>query len=99
MLCFYLRIFERHTLRMWVIGTMVVCGIWFIAHVLTNVFICTPVAAQWRMELLMSGEGTCGEQIPLFQSMIISNMLTDLIIMALPISASIISNPEYKEVS
>lgn len=34
----------------------------------------------------MSGEGTCGDQIPIFQSMIISNMLTDLIIMILPMS-------------
>uniref|UniRef100_A0A8H7KFP1 Rhodopsin domain-containing protein n=1 Tax=Bionectria ochroleuca TaxID=29856 RepID=A0A8H7KFP1_BIOOC len=84
MLCFYLRIFETQAPRRLVFGTMILCMCWFVSHFLANVFICKPVPAQWKMELVMSGEGTCGDQIPIFQSMIISNMLTDLIIMILP---------------
>lgn len=86
MLCFYLRIFETQAPRRLVFGTMILCMCWFVSHFLANVFICKPVPAQWKMELVMSGEGTCGDQIPIFQSMIISNMLTDLIIMILPMS-------------
>lgn len=86
MLTFYLRVFETHKLRIWALSTIGVCVAWFIAHLLANIFICSPVEAQWKMELLISGEGVCQEQVPLFQSMIITNMLIDLIIMALPLS-------------
>jgi hypothetical protein len=86
MLAFYLRVFQKQSLRVYVFVTMGLCVLWFISHFLANVFICSPVEAQWKIELIMSGQGTCGNQIPIFQSMIITNMLTDMIIMILPIS-------------
>ncbi|KAH7323231.1 hypothetical protein B0I35DRAFT_500090 [Stachybotrys elegans] len=85
MLAFYLRIFERHSLKLWVFVTMGFCVVWAVGHFLGNVFICKPVQAQWNLNLIMTGRGTCGDQIPIFQSMIISNMLMDLIIMTLPL--------------
>ncbi len=57
---------------------------WGLAHFLAVVFICSPVESQWDLNLT----GKCGDQIKLFQSLIITNIVTDLVIMFLPIYSS-----------
>lgn len=51
---------------------------WVIAYLASCIFNCKPVSAQWN------GGGTCAEYIPMIQSLIATNAIGDLIIMALP---------------
>lgn len=64
--------------------TIVFCIVWGVAHFLANVFICSPVKAQYDLEAAASG--ACGDQIRLAQSLIITNIVGDLFIMVLPMS-------------
>jgi hypothetical protein len=59
-----------------------VVATWAVAHALAVIFICTPVSFQWDLTII---GGKCGDQIKLFQSIITSNIITDVMIMLLPI--------------
>lgn len=82
MLFFYRRIFEQATMLFWVNCTIVFSVVWGVAHFLGNVFICDPVAGQYDM--VIAATAKCGNQITLFQSLIVTNILGDIVIMALP---------------
>lgn len=86
MLFFYRRIFENANMLHWVNAVAVYSVVWGIAHFLANVFVCTPVSAQF--DLTVAATGTCGDQIALFQSLIITNILGDIMIMVLPMRES-----------
>ncbi|RYP35860.1 hypothetical protein DL768_010960 [Monosporascus sp. mg162] len=57
---------------------LVVIALWAIAFLCAFIFICNPVSAQW------TSQGTCGTYIPMMQSLIATNAVGDIIIMALP---------------
>ncbi|RYP85122.1 hypothetical protein DL770_005102 [Monosporascus sp. CRB-9-2] len=77
-LCFYLRVFATTNVvraSKWLLGF---CVIWALAFMLAPIFICRPVSAQW------TGLGKCSKPPPLIQSCIITNVVSDLVIMLLP---------------
>lgn len=86
MLYFYRRIFENATMLLYVNITISFVIIWGLAHFLANIFICNPVAAQYN--LVAAATGKCGNQITLFQSLIVTNIIGDIIIMILPMRKS-----------
>lgn len=80
-LYFYLRIFGTHgRTRILVFATMALVAMWLIAYVFTAIFLCTPIRKQW-MPLI---DGKCGDQLAMDESMVITNIITDIIIMLLP---------------
>jgi hypothetical protein len=82
MLFFYRRIFENATTLLYVNITIGFVLVWGVAHFLANIFICNPVAGQY--DLAVAATATCGNQITLFQSLIVTNIIGDIIIMILP---------------
>lgn len=49
-----------------------------VSYLAACIFLCTPISGQW------TGIGKCGAYIPMIQSLIATNALGDLVIMALP---------------
>lgn len=84
-LCFYLRVFVSTRMTCTVKAMFGVVAVWALAHALTVVFICSPVSFQWDLTI----SGKCGDQIKLFQSLITTNIITDVMIMVLPIYSTL----------
>jgi hypothetical protein len=80
-LCFYMRAFASTRLMLAVKVMFGVVATWAFSHALAVIFICSPVSFQWDLTLA----GKCGDQIKLFQSIITTNIITDVLIMLLPI--------------
>ncbi|KAG9254359.1 uncharacterized protein F5Z01DRAFT_622403 [Emericellopsis atlantica] len=78
MLFFYLRVFVNPWVQRASQITLGVIALWTIAYLCACIFLCKPVSAQW------TGAGTCGEYIPMIQSLIGTNALGDVVIMLLP---------------
>lgn len=78
MLCFFLRVFVTPIVQRIAKVTLVFVAMWMISYLGACIFLCNPVSAQW------TGEGSCGEYIPLIQSLIATNAIGDMIIMVLP---------------
>ncbi|RYP43399.1 hypothetical protein DL770_011704 [Monosporascus sp. CRB-9-2] len=57
---------------------LVFIALWAIAFLCACIFLCNPVSAQW------TNQGTCGAYMPMIQSLIATNAVGDIIIMALP---------------
>ncbi|KLU88030.1 integral membrane protein [Magnaporthiopsis poae ATCC 64411] len=80
-LFFYMRVFkDRMRLYCWV--TMGLVFAWSWAVFLSNLFICTPIRAQF--DLTVAKPDSCGNQVPILQASIIVNILTDIVIMIPP---------------
>lgn len=83
MLFFYMRVFkDRMRPYCWI--TMGLVFVWSWAVFLANLLICTPIRAQF--DLAVAKPDSCGNQVPIFQALIIVDILTDIIIMILPMS-------------
>ncbi|KAI9162923.1 Satratoxin biosynthesis SC19 cluster protein [Paramyrothecium foliicola] len=80
-LMFYRRIFVSGKMQKLTWLTIGIVVLWWISHSLAMLFICHPVAFWW--DLTIEG-GYCLDQVPIYVSLIITNIITDLIIMALP---------------
>jgi hypothetical protein len=80
-LCFYRRVFVSTRLLLSTKVMFGVVAVWGLAHSLTAIFICAPVSYQWDLTI----KGKCGDQIKLFQSLITTNILTDAMIMIIPV--------------
>lgn len=84
-LCFYRRLFV--TASEWMqkatSAMMAVVTAWFLSFALAMVFTCTPINKQWIPTI----EGRCIDSIKVYASLIITNILTDLVIIGLPIRA------------
>ncbi|RYP74146.1 hypothetical protein DL771_003204 [Monosporascus sp. 5C6A] len=77
-LCFYLRVFSTTNVARvskWLLGF---CVVWALAFMLGPYFICGHISVQW------TGLDKCGGLVPMVQSSIISNVVSDLVIMWLP---------------
>lgn len=77
-LCFFLRVFPSRFMR---ISSKIGLGLvaaWNVSCVFASIFLCNPISAQW------TGQGKCGAYIPFIQSLIATNAVGDVIIMALP---------------
>jgi hypothetical protein len=81
-LWFYLRIFPQEAFRKWVWICMGLVGGYWLGSMLQIFLICTPFAMNWNP---MIPGGHCASYNVAFVTIGIFNMLTDLIIMFLPI--------------
>ncbi|KAK1255966.1 hypothetical protein MKX07_008225 [Trichoderma sp. CBMAI-0711] len=80
-LSFYLRVFPNSTLR---IATQIVIGIvslWGLGSVLMFFFVCRPFEATWNPLV----GGTCADRIATFLAVGAYNIISDIIILALPL--------------
>ncbi|OTA98892.1 hypothetical protein M426DRAFT_325598 [Hypoxylon sp. CI-4A] len=78
MLFFFLRVFTIPFMQRVAKICLVFVGLWMVAYLCACIFLCHPISAQW------TGLGTCGAYIPMIQSLIATNALGDVVIMALP---------------
>ncbi len=78
MLAFFLRVFVTTRLHIAATFMLVFVVVWMVCYVCACVFLCHPVSAQW------TGQGTCGAYVPMIQSLIATNIASDLVIMSLP---------------
>ena len=58
---------------------------WYLALVSATIFQCTPVAAFWDRTILLSGHGKCLQLSKLGVASGITNLLTDVMILVIPI--------------
>jgi hypothetical protein len=79
MLFFFLRIFPTAFMKRASKISLGVVLAWWISYLCACIFLCNPVSAQWTYE------GKCGAYLPMIQSLIATNAISDLVIMALPI--------------
>ncbi|KAK8083806.1 hypothetical protein PG996_002587 [Apiospora saccharicola] len=84
-LCLYRRIFVNGSEWLqnatWV--TMAVVTAWLLSFALAIVFTCTPIRRQW----IPTVEGHCTNSINVYATLIITNIITDLVIIGCLISA------------
>ncbi|KAI1640002.1 hypothetical protein F4809DRAFT_592109 [Biscogniauxia mediterranea] len=78
MLCFFIRIFPTTFMQRASKITLGFIAAWWISYLCACIFLCNPISAQWTYE------GTCGHYMPMIQSLIATNAVGDLVIMALP---------------
>ncbi|KAH6607375.1 integral membrane [Trichoderma cornu-damae] len=80
-LFFYIRVFPTKQMRL---ATNIVIGFittWAVASILMFFLICRPLAASYNPAV----KGTCGNQISAFISVGVYNIITDLIVVTLPL--------------
>jgi hypothetical protein len=82
-LAFYQRIFPRNNFRKWLYTLGALSAVWWLLITLVSVFQCDPVAKAWNNEL----EGYCHNYLHLFIGIQVANILLDIAILVLPISA------------
>lgn len=64
---------------MYIVGAIII--VWAIVFNFVFLFMCDPIAQQWTIMRI----GHCMDQILLLKCLIISNLVTDLLIVALPV--------------
>lgn len=80
-LFFYLRVFGASGLtRTLTYATMALVGMWMVSYIFAASFLCNPVRKSWMPAI----DGKCGDQLAMDESMVITNIATDIVIMVLP---------------
>lgn len=80
---FYTRIFETPTFKLWakIIGGFTL--LYGVVYLITDIFVCSPPSYYWNQ--VVGAEGTCFDYNKWSMSGAIVNILTDAMILALPI--------------
>ncbi|KAI9728095.1 MAG: hypothetical protein M1834_007811 [Cirrosporium novae-zelandiae] len=79
---FYIRIFgTKNSFRISVYIVMFLVMAWCVSLILETLFLCRPLAYNWDQTI----DGTCGNRNTTFVSAGVLNMITDILIMLLPI--------------
>lgn len=78
-LWFYYRAFKLQ-LKLWIYIAGVIIVLWGIIFTFIFTFLCDPVEQQWTLERI----GRCMDQILVLKTIIMSNVLTDMMIVLLP---------------
>ncbi|KAH7157294.1 hypothetical protein B0J13DRAFT_541496 [Dactylonectria estremocensis] len=81
MLCFFIRVFPTRFMQLASKVCLAAVAAWTMSYLCACIFICNPVSAQW------TGLGVCGRYINMIQSLIATNALGDVVIMALPMQS------------
>lgn len=79
-LMLYMRVFAAR-LRNWVYGIGAIVIVWAVVFNFLFIFLCDPIEQQWTVERV----GHCMDQILLLKCLIMTNLVTDLAIVILPI--------------
>ena len=80
-LFFYRRIFATKAFRRITTGAIVLVIAWCIACIFPTIFQCQPIGATWNPQI----NGTCIDLPQMFEAVTIANLLTDVIILCLPL--------------
>ena len=80
-LLFYLRVFVNRGLRTATKIALGLVGLWTIGNILQVFLICRPFEKAYSL----TAEGTCGNQVASFIAIGAFNIVTDIIILALPL--------------
>lgn len=75
-----MRVFALH-IKHWILAGMAIVIAWAIVFTFVFIFLCNPVQQQWSLERI----GKCMNQITVLKSLIMTNILTDVFIFAIPI--------------
>ena len=78
----YMRVFTLQ-LRYWVYAVGGIVIAWALIFNFLFIFLCDPIAQQWTIDRI----GKCMDQILLLKCLIMTNLVTDLFIVILPIRA------------
>ncbi|KAJ4403693.1 hypothetical protein N0V91_006393 [Didymella pomorum] len=81
-LALYMRVFSTQ-LRVWVYSAGAIVVVWALMFNFLFIFLCDPISQQWTIERV----GHCMDQILLLKMLILTNLITDLIIVVLPIKS------------
>lgn len=79
-LLMYTALIPIPSLQKWAKGTGILIIIWNISDVIAGLFICRPIAKNWDFAL----PGSCGSQPKFYFSMGVVNLITDAVIILLP---------------
>ncbi|KAL2151656.1 hypothetical protein VTH82DRAFT_6754 [Thermothelomyces myriococcoides] len=79
-LCFYYRAFGLR-LKIWIFSFGGIVAAWGLIFTFIFIFLCDPVKQQWTVDRI----GHCMDQILVLKCIIMTNIVTDLMIIALPI--------------
>lgn len=79
----YYRVLAVQHMRNVYIASMVVVGGWGLSQVLVGIFSCNPVAGFWDASL----QATCIPNIPQWYINAAGNIITDVVVFALPLPA------------
>ncbi|KAH6633054.1 hypothetical protein C7974DRAFT_163968 [Boeremia exigua] len=79
-LALYMRVFSSQ-LQVWVYGVGAIVVLWAVIFNFLFIFLCDPIAQQWTVARV----GHCMDQILLLKCLIMTNLVTDLFIVVLPI--------------
>ena len=82
LLFFYLRVFVATPLRRFVWATVMILAAWTVTAIFSIIFSCRPVRSQWDITIPGSA---CIDQVLMVQSLVFTNVVLDLAVMALPI--------------
>lgn len=82
-LAFYDRIFPRNNFKKWLYTLAGLSAVWWLLITFVSIFQCTPVAKAWDNEL----DGYCHNYLHLFIGIQVANIVLDIAILVLPISA------------
>lgn len=80
-LCFYIRVFVGERFRLATFATIGLVTVWSLANVLLLFLICRPFAANYDLTV----QGTCGDRPTAFIAIGAFNIITDILILVLPI--------------
>lgn len=80
-LCFYYRAFG-HQLKIWIYAFGAIVAAWALVFSLVFIFLCDPVEQQWTIDRI----GHCMDQVLVLKCIIMTNVITDLMIILLPVS-------------
>jgi hypothetical protein len=78
---FYLRVFVNRGLRRATKAALAFVATWSVANILQVFLICRPFAKTYSLTV----EGTCGDQVASFIAIGAFNIITDIIIITLPL--------------
>jgi len=79
-LALYLRVFAQELQwHVYIVGTTII--VWAVVFNFLFLFLCKPIAQQWTV----NRTGKCMDQILLLKMLILTNMVTDLMVVALPV--------------
>ncbi|KAI9056066.1 hypothetical protein LZ554_000996 [Drepanopeziza brunnea f. sp. 'monogermtubi'] len=81
MLFFFLRIFPSAFMKRASYTLLGAVFLWWVSYLSACIFLCNPVSAQW------TSQGKCGLYLPMIQSLIATNAVGDLVIMAVPMKS------------
>ncbi|MCJ1446642.1 MAG: hypothetical protein MMC23_007148 [Stictis urceolatum] len=82
-LSLYARLWTRGNFKIAIRAVIVICVAWFLGGIIPTLVRCSPIEQNWKK----SPDGKCLNMFTLFRAVTISNLLTDFLVLMVPILA------------